>query len=465
MNSVLTIVLHFIIRRCRGHERRPRNTSEMSWPGRTWYQDDAGPVLSAPALAGSHRCAVAIVGGGLAGLSTAFSLVERGVNEVCVLESLQPGHGASGRNGGFVFAGYSLANEALVRQAGVDQARLMHGWTRAAVALIARRAEALAIGRQVDCQVNRAGVLLADWFGDDRALEAQAERLDQVLGFRLQLVDRADVRQRVRSERYGCGLHEPGSFHFQPLRYLNGLVRALGSNGATVFGDSPVRRIERTASGWKLCLDGGQVLADEVVLATGGYDRRLWPAVQRALQPVATYIAVTRPLGSELAQLLPAPLAVYDTRFAFDYYRPLPDQRLLWGGRISMAARSPDAIRRLLRRDMVRVFPSLRGVRLDYAWGGWMSYALHQMPLLGQTREGLWHALAFGGHGMAPTTLAGEVLAEALNGAPERLRVFSAWPTRWAGGMLGRSGTQLLYWSLQARDALRTVSRKFLTSA
>jgi len=216
-----------------------------------------------------------------------------------------------------------------------------------------------------------------------------------------------------------------------------------------------VRRIERSEGGWTVHCDRGRVKAGEIVLATGGYDQKLRPPVQRALQPIATYIAVTEPLDGRLADLLPRPVAVYDTRFAFDYFRPLPDGRLLWGGRISIADRSPAAIRRLLAGDLSKVFPGLADVRFEHAWGGWMSYARHEMPLLGRCHDGLWYALAFGGHGMATTTLAGEILAEALTGQGERIDCFRRWQPVWAGGLAGRAVVQSRYWWLQARDYWR----------
>jgi glycine/D-amino acid oxidase-like deaminating enzyme len=108
-----------------------------------------------------------------------------------------------------------------------------------------------------------------------------------------------------------------------------------------------------------------------------------------------------------------------------------------------------------MRRDLVRVFPALAGCRFDYAWGGWMSYARHQMPILGEFEPGLWLALGFGGHGMAPTALAGAVLAEAMTGDDQRLREFAAFGPVWAGGSAGRIAVQAVYWWKQLRDRLR----------
>lgn len=430
------------------------NRRGIRWPGESWYEVEAGPVRQ-PRLQGGQRCRVAVIGAGLAGISTALGLLERGVENVAVLDAAEPGAGASGRNGGFVFAGYSLGNDALADQVGDETAARLHGYTREAVGLVRRRIDRYGI----DCRVNDAGVVLADWFDEPEAMQAMAERMQSRLGFDLQWIPAEEMPGWVNSRRYGGGLYEPGSFHFQPLRHIRGLGRAIEAGGGRVFGRSAVRAISRRGAGWRLETDEGVLEADEVVLATGGYDRSLVRSVQRALQPVATYIAVTQPLGDALDRRLPRPVAVYDTRFAFDYYRPLPENRLLWGGRISMAGRSPDAIRRLMRRDLGRVFPEFAEVRMDHAWGGWMSYARHEMPLLGRTDDGLWYALAFGGHGMATTTLAGEVIAEALCGDRRRLAEFSRWPPVWAGGLLGRAVGQGIYWRAQLRDSWRDRKR------
>ncbi|KAB0631054.1 FAD-binding oxidoreductase, partial [Burkholderia territorii] len=160
----------------------------------------------------------------------------------------------------------------------------------------------------------------------------------------------------------------------------------------------------------------GTVRAKDVVFAGGGYARGVSPRIERAVLPIATYVIATEPLGTRLPDAIDAPYAIYDTRFAFDYYRPLKDTRILWGGRISVLDRGPDAIARLLRRDLLRVYPQLDGVKVEYAWGGLMSYARHKMPQIGRDADGVWHAIAFGGHGMAPTTVAGEALAAALAG-------------------------------------------------
>ncbi len=182
---------------------------------------------------------------------------------------------------------------------------------------------------------------------------------------------------------------------------------------------------------------------------------RFYPPIARTLLPISTYIAVTEPLGDHIHQLLPTGAAIYDTRFAFDYYRPLPDTRLLWGGRISIKARDPHSVAKRLRRDMSKVFPSLSRVKIDYAWGGLMGYPTHKMPLLGRTDPRIWHINGFGGHGIAPTTAGGELIAQALLGDDEWMSRWSRYRPRYAGGLIGLLGAQCTYWALQLADGLK----------
>jgi gamma-glutamylputrescine oxidase len=177
--------------------------------------------------------------------------------------------------------------------------------------------------------------------------------------------------------------------------------------------------------------------------------------VDRAVLPIATYVMVTEPLGERLSAAIATPAAVYDTRFAFDYYRALPDTRLLWGGRISVHDRSPKAVTRLLRRDLARVYPQLADARIDHAWSGLMSYARHQMPQIGSDGDGLWWAQAFGGHGLAPTTAAGELLAAAIADGDPGWREFAGFGLVESWRPLGYGAAQASYWWSQLKDRLR----------
>ncbi|MEM5331260.1 FAD-binding oxidoreductase [Paraburkholderia sp. JHI2823] len=406
-------------------------------------------------LTGKADAQVCIVGGGLAGLNTALGLVERSVRDVVVLDAERVGFGASGRNGGFVFGGYSLDNADLLSRLGHDRARYLYRLTVDAVELI--RARIARYG--IDCEIVDRGVVLANWFDDPSRLDAIRTLMKRDFGVDWEPVAKDVLRAQLKTSRYHGGLFEPNAFHFHPLKYVLGVANAAEQGGARVYEQSPVRAIERDGAGYVVRTPHGSVSAKDVVFAGGGYARGVAPRIERAILPIATYVIATEPLGARLADAIDAPYAVYDTRFAFDYYRPLQDTRVLWGGRISVLDRGPEAIVRLLRRDLARVYPQLADVKIDHAWGGLMSYARHKMPQIGRDAEGVWHAIAFGGHGMAPTTVAGEVLADALALDVPVPEGFSAFSLSRTFGIAGLAAAQLTYSAFQARDALAAYRR------
>jgi gamma-glutamylputrescine oxidase len=400
-------------------------------------------------LSGRRSANVCIIGGGLAGLSTALGLAERGVADVVVLEAQQVGFGASGRNGGFVFGGYSLDCADLLKALGPARARELYTLTTDAVELMRRR-----IARyRIECDATDAGVILANWFDEPARLETQRRLMRDSFDVDWEPLTSTQLASQLKTRRYHGGLFERNAFHFHPLKYVLGVAQATASLGVTIHEHSPVIQLERDGPAFKVSTPQGTLDARHVVMAGGGYARNVYPRVERAVLPIATYAMATEPLGHRLQEAIDTRAAIYDTRFAFDYYRPLPDTRILWGGRISIRERSPDVIARVLRQDLLKVYPQLRGVRIDYAWGGLMSYARHKMPQIGRSADGVWYAVGFGGHGMAPTTVSGELLAAAIAGerpVPDAFATFGLTP---AYGALGLAAAQLTYTTMQTRDA------------
>ena len=419
----------------------------------TWYRATAAAREPFVPLSGTHEARVAIVGGGYAGVNLALGLAERGVRDVVLLERERIGHGASGRNGGFVFAGYSLGEQSLLDRLGEQRARALYARTVAAVNLIRSR-----IGKYSSaCGATDAGVIWANWFRDPQVLRERRQLLAQHYGAEWEWLPHERLRELILSERYHDALFERNALHLHPLDYVTGLARAAAGQGIAIHEHSRVRRLERDGADWRIRCDGGELRAQTVVLACGGYLAHLKREVDRAVLPIATYVMVTEPLGERMHQCLRTRAAIYDTRFAFDYYRALPDTRLLWGGRISVRDRSPRAVQKLLVRDLMRVFPQLRGVRVDYAWSGLMSYARHQMPQLGTRGDGLWWMQAFGGHGAAPTAAAGELLADAIAHGSEEWRDLAPFRLDRSFRPFGYLAAQANYWWLQGRDRLKEI--------
>jgi len=421
-------------------------------PVPSYYRATAAPYEPYLPLGGRHETRVVVVGGGYAGLNVALGLAERGVRDVTLLEREQVGFGASGRNGGFVFAGYSLGEQALLDQLGEARARALFGLTTAAVRRIRERVAEYAMA----CDVVDEGVIWANWFRDPGVLRERQRLLADHYDTHWEWLPKDALRERVCSARYTDGLYERNALHLHPLNYAIGLAAAAAGQGVRIHENSDVWRLRREGAHWRVETPHGVVLAEHVVLACGGYLAGLERRIDRSVLPIATYVMTTEPLGSRLGECLRTRSAVYDTRFAFDYYRPLADTRLLWGGRISIRNRSPRAVQRLLRKDLLRVFPQLGEVKIDYAWSGLMSYARHQMPQLGTDGNGLWWAQAFGGHGLAPTCAAGELLAAAIAEDDQAWREFADYGLVSTGKPLGFLAAQASYWWQEGRDWLKT---------
>jgi gamma-glutamylputrescine oxidase len=424
---------------------------------------------------------VVIVGGGFAGINTALSLAERGVKSV-VLEAHQIGFGASGRNGGFVFAGYSRGEAALLKLLGPELAKAWYQHTVSAVNLIRER-----IAREgIECDQTDQGVIWANVFSDDAVLSRRQSLLQEHFDSHWQRLDQTQMQNLIHSKRYTGGLFERNAMHLNPLKLVRGLARAAQRLGARVVENCAVQglvQVDRSAvdrqrsqvvrsaldqhksqvarsaidTQWQVKTPQGVLHAKHVLLACGGYWQaelaRSIPALRQAVMPIATYVMASEPMGARLQDVIQTGAAIYDTRFAFDYYRALPDTRLLWGGRIHVLDAPPKQVEQRLRADMLRVFPQLRDLKIERAWSGMMSYARHEMPQIGQSAPGLWYAQAFGGHGLAPTCVAGEVIAEAIANGDERYLQLSQFGLQRTFGALGLTAAQCTYWWLQSLDA------------
>lgn len=411
----------------------------------------AGVYTPGPSLDGAHTADVCVIGGGLAGVSTALALAQRG-KSVVLLEARRMGWGASGRNGGFVAKGYAADHAALRDRLGLAHAQGLVSLTTEARRLIKKR-----IGEfNIECGPIIHGVLTVSVHDRDQPMRDEIRRANDEFDLGLEFWPTEKVREHCKTERYFQGSFSPQDFQFHPLRYLIGIAHAATARGARIFESSPAQKIEPDGNGWIIRTAAGTVRAAHVVNCTSVYAAGLDRRVENAVFPVQTYVTVTKPLDEDILRgAINTRHPIYDMRWACDYYRVLDDRRVLWGGRVGLWA-EPHDIARAQIADMIRVYPQLAGyVEADLAWSGLMCYAPHKMPLIGQAAPGYWYNTGFGGHGLVPTTVGGEVVAGAIVDGDTRIDLFRPFAPHYAGGRAGRYAAQMIYWLWRARDYVR----------
>src|SRR6202049_2513105 len=195
----------------------------------------------------------------------------------------------------------------------------------------------------------------------------------------------------------------------------------------------------------------GRVRAQQVVFCGSAFIGRIYPKLARGMLPSSTHVALSAPLGKHLPEVIGYRGGISDTRRAFDYYRVLGD-RLMWGGYISTRTTRPRGLAQRLQRDIVKIYPQLEGLHIDYAWTGIMGYAVHRMPQIGLLRPGVWIASAFGGQGLNTTAMARDLIASAIAENDDRWRLFVSFGLVTAGGIIGKAMVQLVYWGAELRD-------------
>lgn len=407
--------------------------TDRSLARHSWYAETASRRQDHRALHGEVRAEVAIVGGGLAGLSAALELAQRG-RQVVLLEAQQLGWAASGRNGGQALGGLACGMDEIEAQLGLADARRLWAMTLEALTLIHARRDRYRIA----CDWQSGALTVATSARKAAALRRDAERMASVYDHPTQWLDRAALGLHIRSLRYHGGCYDRRGGHLHPLKYALGLADAAWREGARLHEHSPVQRVERHRSVTLLRTPQGQVVADQVLLAGNVHLPALAgvgalpPGTGARIMPVGTYVGVTEPLDpSEMDGLLPTRAAVCDSNFVLDYFRPTADQRLLFGGKVSYSTLTPPNLAGSLQARLARVFPRLAWRPLTHVWGGFVDITMNRAPDFsrlppdGAAGAPIYLLQGFSGHGLALSGLAGKLVAEAICEDASRFDLFA----------------------------------------
>lgn len=388
----------------------------------SYYAATANWQTDYPKLVGEQRCDVAVVGAGFTGVSTALHLMERGY-DVALIESNRVGWGASGRNGGQLIDGIvevdkiseigrRFGNEAAeaVRKVGVDCRDV-----------VLEKIEKYSI----NCDL-KFGFLDVALSQDDLDYFASEVERKKAIDYphKMELVSKEDMHTVIGSDIYLGGMTHRANGHLHPLNLCIGEARAAEELGARIFEQSQVTRIVHGEKPRVETRDG-IMHAKKIVLAGNAYLGKSEPKLYGKVIPSGSYIIATEPLDPELAhELLPQDMAVCDQRVGLNYFRLSADKRMLFGGLCNYSGRDPKSITAAIQPSMVEVFPQLKNARIDYEWGGNLAITIKRIPQFGRIEGNTWYAQGYSGHGLAPTHIAGQILADAISGDMERFDVF-----------------------------------------
>ena len=385
----------------------------------SYYAATVNDVTDFAPLLGEQNADVCVIGAGFTGISTALHLAERGYN-VHVVEANRVGWGASGRNGGQIIGGIS-GEENVAKYLGKDADDVFRELRWAGHDIIRERVRKYGI--QCDLKFGYLDVAIKERHVRD--LEADHERLRKDnFPHEFKMLSKDETREIIGTSAYVGALLNMANGHLHPLKMCVGEARAAVSQGATIYEQSPVLNIEK-GSRPRVVTQQGFVTADAVVIAGNAY-HTLERKLRGIMFPVNSFIIATEPLSEEVVRTVnPKDLAVCDPNFVLEYFRLSAEKRLLFGGRCNYFGSDPEVIKKMLQPKLLKIYPQLANLGIDYAWGGTIGVPINRVPQLGRISPSIYYCQGYSGHGVNVTHLAGRIMADAVAGTVEQFDLFA----------------------------------------
>jgi glycine/D-amino acid oxidase-like deaminating enzyme len=381
------------------------------------YKPEALPEIALP-----REVRVVVVGAGYAGISAGLELARHGI-EVLILDSAEPGFGASTRNGGMVSGGVNVGKRYMSKPMTAQQAAPFMNDAADAFTHI----ENLIEREKIDCGWHKHGYFLGAWcqshFNDMAKKVALLNAEAQSDSY---IVQRDAQRAEIGSDYYYGGMVVGRAAHLQPALYYKALLGLALKAGVSIASKTEVIGLSQNADGsWIVKTPRGDVRAGEVIIATNGYTGGVTPQLQRRVVPVGSYIIATEELPPDLAaSISPRNRSFADTRRVLTYYRMSPDRkRLIFGGRAKFGHTDPVTTAPLLYQFMIDRFPQLKGVKITHSWTGNVAFTLDELPHMGKF-DGLHYALGCNGSGVAMMSYLGHQTACKILGKVNRVCAF-----------------------------------------
>ncbi|ABZ75566.1 FAD dependent oxidoreductase [Shewanella halifaxensis HAW-EB4] len=393
----------------------------------SYYFATAKELHQSPRLEEVLDVDVCVVGGGFSGINTAIELAQKGFS-VALLEAKCIGWGASGRNGGELIRGIGHDVSQFQNIIGSEGVKAIEQMGFEAVDIVRQRVAE----HKIDCNLQMGYCDLAIRPRHMTELEEDFEHLNSIgYGHNMTLLDKSRIGEVIGSDFYQGALVDMASGHLHPLNLALGEARVARNLGVKVYEYSAAQKIVKGDKP-KVITEHGEVNCQYLVLAGNAYlGLDLEENIGSKVLPAGTYVLATEPLTQEQCDaIIPQNMAFADLRVDLDYYHLSEDNRLLFGGLCTYSGKDPKDIEAALRPNIEKVFPQLKGVRIDYEWGGMMGIGANRLPQIGRLPDAknIFYAQAYAGHGVNATHMAAKLIAEAITTQAERFDIFAKVP-------------------------------------
>jgi glycine/D-amino acid oxidase-like deaminating enzyme len=394
------------------------DTAKVGWPNSLWAAaTPPGPDL--PELIGSTEADVVVIGGGFTGLSTALHLREAGV-DVAIIEAMEPGWGASGRNNGQVIPTLSRPDpDDIVAKHGAAGERFVALLRDSASTLfeVARR-------YQIQAEQEQTGWVQPVHSPGRIAIAERRVRQWSKFGAPVELLSRDQTRQMLGSDAWFGGFWNKSGGHINPLALSRGLARVVLEQGCRIYARSPAVSFERRNDRWVVKTEKGEISGRALIVATNAYtgefSKSLMPAIAHEVMPVLSWQMATQPLSETARQtIIPGRQAMSDTHGELYFARYDARNRLVTGGAVIGPGDKAERLKSIVAERLRRLWPQIGQVEFDYVWNGYVGMTTDFLPRIHRLGPDAYGWTGCNGRAVALSIALGDELSKAVRGVPQ----------------------------------------------
>ena len=393
-------------------------SAKVGWPDSLWAAaTPPGPDL--PELIGTAETDVIVIGGGFTGLSTALHLREAGV-DVAIVEAMEPGWGASGRNNGQVIPTLSRPDpEDIIAKHGAAGERFVALLRDCASTLfdVTRR-------YQIQAEHEQAGWVQPVHSPGRIKIAERRVRQWSKFGAAVELLSRDQTRQMLGSDAWFGGFWNKTGGHINPLALARGLARVVLERGGRIYARSPANSFERRNGRWVVRTDKGEISGRALILATNAYtgefSKSLMPDIAHEVMPVLSWQMATQPLSEAARQtIIPGRQAMSDTHGELYFARYDARNRLITGGAVIGPGNKIERIKQRVGERLQRLWPQIGPVEFHYVWNGYVGMTTDFLPRIHRLGPDAYGWTGCNGRAVALAVALGDELSKAVRGVAE----------------------------------------------